>query len=115
MAAETRSTTASDVVIVLTTLPESADADAFARTLVTEGLAACVSVTGTMTSTYTWQGAVERGRERQVVVKTVAERVAAIQARLATLHPYDVPELLVLPVAGGGDAYLAWVRASTAG
>ena len=48
-------------------------------------------------------------------MKTVRAKVPAIEARLAALHPYEVPELLVLPVAGGGDAYLAWVRASTAG
>jgi periplasmic divalent cation tolerance protein len=116
MHADTRSSTAaSDVIIVLTTLPAEADAEAFAEALVAERLAACVGVGGPMTSVYTWQGAVERARERQVVIKTVWARLPLIEARLASLHPYEVPELLALPVAEGGAAYLAWVRESTAG
>jgi periplasmic divalent cation tolerance protein len=106
---------ASEVVVVLTTLPEEADAAAFAATMVDERLAACVSIGAPMTSVYGWKGAVERASERQLLMKTVRAKVPAIEARLAALHPYEVPELLVLPVAGGGDAYLAWVRASTAG
>jgi periplasmic divalent cation tolerance protein len=68
-----------------------------------------------MTSIYRWKGAVERGLERQLLIKTVRDKVPLLQARLAALHPYDVPELLVLPVAEGGEAYLAWVRECTAG
>jgi len=102
------------VVIVLTTLPADADAEAFGAALVNERLAACASVGSEMTSVYAWKGAVERARERQLVLKTVEDRVPLIKARLATLHPYDVPELLVLRVADGGEAYLAWVRESTA-
>jgi periplasmic divalent cation tolerance protein len=116
MSADTQSSTAvSDVIIVLTTLPAEADAEAFAEALVTERLAACVSIGGPMTSVYTWQGALERARERQVVMKTVRARLPLIEARLAALHPYEVPELLALPVADGGAAYLAWVRESAAG
>lgn len=98
-----------NVVLVLTTIPLDLDADHFARTLVAERLAACVSVMAPMASTYHWQGAIEAANERQVIVKTTAERVTAIERRLANLHPYDVPELLVLPVSGGGAAYLDWV------
>lgn len=103
----------SAVVIVLTTLPVEADAAAFARTLVEERLAACVSVGGEMHSTYRWKDAVDRAAERQVVMKTVRDKVALIEARLATLHPYEVPELLVIPAEDGGDAYIAWVRQCT--
>jgi len=102
------------VVIVLTTLPADADLEAFGAAFVNERLAACASVGAEMTSVYAWKGAVERARERQLVLKTVEDRVPLIKARLATLHPYDVPELLVLRVADGGEAYLAWVRESTA-
>lgn len=98
-----------NVVLVLTTIPLELDADGFARTLVSERLAACVSVMAAMASTYHWHGAIEAASERQVMVKTTAERVTAIERRLADLHPYDVPELLVLPVGGGGAAYLDWV------
>jgi periplasmic divalent cation tolerance protein len=105
----------SSVVVVLTTLPAEADASAFAQALVEERLAACVSIGAPMTSIYTWQGAVERAGERQLLVKTVRSRVPLLKARLASLHPYEVPELLVLPAVDGGEAYLAWVRESAAG
>ena len=119
MTAETGPSTtesaASAVVVVLTTLPAEADAEAFGETLVKERLAACVSVGAPMTSIYTWKGAVERGLERQLLVKTVRGKIPLLKARLAALHPYDVPELLVLAAAEGGEAYLAWVRECTAG
>jgi periplasmic divalent cation tolerance protein len=103
----------SSVVIVLTTLPAGADAAAFARTLVEERLAACVSVGGEMRSVYRWKDAVEEDRERQVVVKTVLGMVGPLRTRIAALHPYEIPEFLVIPADGGGDAYLEWVRRST--
>jgi periplasmic divalent cation tolerance protein len=106
---------ASAIVLVLTTLPAAADAEAFGATLVQERLAACVTIGAPMTSVYRWQGAVERAQERQLLLKTVRGKVPLIKARLLTLHPYDVPELLVLPVDGGAEAYLAWVRECTAG
>ena len=105
----------SRVVIVLTTLPAEADAGAFGEVLVHERLAACVSIGAEVTSVYAWKGAVERARERQLIVKTVMANVSRIKARLETLHPYDVPELLVLAADDGSEAYLAWVRESTAG
>ncbi len=91
--------------------PADTDADALARALVDERLAACVSVHAPMSSTYRWQDAVTRDAERQVVIKTTAARVAALEARLGALHPYAVPEFLVIPVASGGADYLAWARA----
>jgi periplasmic divalent cation tolerance protein len=106
---------ASPVVIVLTTLPADADAEAVATALIQERLAACVSIGAPMISVFSWKGEVERAGERQLVLKTVADRVAPITSRLAALHPYDVPELLVLPIIDGGEAYLAWVRECTAG
>jgi periplasmic divalent cation tolerance protein len=104
-----------DVVILLTTLPADADASAFAEALVTERLAACVAIGAAMTSIYTWKGAVERAQERQLVVKTVRRMIPLIETRFASLHPYEVPELIVVPVVDGGAAYLGWVRASTGG
>ena len=99
---------------MLTTLAADADAAAFARTLVAERLAACVSVLPAMTSVYRWQGSVEEAREQQLVIKTGAGRVAALAARLGALHPYEVPEFLVLRVSEGSDAYLRWIRESVA-
>jgi periplasmic divalent cation tolerance protein len=102
---------ASTVSIVLTTLGADADATSIARTLIDERLAACVNILPVMTSVYRWQGKVEQDREQQVVIKTATDRVAALQARLRELHPYELPEFLVLD-ASGSDAYLAWVGES---
>jgi periplasmic divalent cation tolerance protein len=102
-----------EVVVLLTTLPSGADGDAFATTLVDERLAACVSVSPEMLSVYRWMGAIERATERQVLVKTTRDQVPRIKARLATLHPYEVPEVLVLSASDGSEAYLAWVRQAT--
>jgi periplasmic divalent cation tolerance protein len=95
-------------VIVLTTLGADADAAALARTLVDEHLAACVNVLPPMTSVYRWKGAVEQDREQQLVIKTAPARLAALEARLRELHPYELPEFLVLP-ASGSRAYLDWI------
>jgi periplasmic divalent cation tolerance protein len=105
---------APEYVVVLTTLPADADADAFARTLVEERLAACANLLPPMESIYRWQGQVEKDAERQIVLKTSRERTAALWARLRELHPYDVPEFIVLPIVDGSDAYLRWLGESTA-
>ena len=104
----------SDAVIVLTTLAADTDAAALARTLVAERLAACVNILPAMTSVYRWQGCVEEEREQQLVIKTGADRVTALAARFRELHPYEVPEFLVLRVSEGSDAYLRWIRDSVA-
>ena len=104
---------ADEYAIVLTTLPADSSADAFAETLVRERLAACVNVLPEMQSTYTWKGQVERAAERQAVIKTTAARLDELKARIASLHPYEVPELLVLKIEDGGRAYLDWMREAT--
>lgn len=100
---------AMDFVLVLTTVPVDLDAEGFARTLVEARLAACVSVLPPMQSTYRWKGTVESASERQVLIKTGAARLAALEQRVQELHPYDVPEFLVLSVDGGSPAYLSWL------
>ena len=105
-----------DLVLILTTMPAGDDVartDELAKTLVDERLAACVNVHSPMTSTYRWKGKVERDPERQLVIKTTRGRVAAIEARLRTLHPYELPEFIVLSVESGSDAYLRWVADET--
>jgi len=104
---------ADEYVIVLTTLPADADAAAFARTIVTERLAACVNVLPQMTSTYCWDGNVEDEQERQLAMKTSRARVAALWERLRDLHPYDIPEFVVVPIVDGSDAYLRWIGENT--
>jgi len=102
-----------DLVIVLTTMPDDARADELARTLVDERLAACVNVHGPMMSTYRWKGKVERDAERQLVIKTTRDRVSALETRVRALHPYELPEFIVISVESGSDAYLAWVSTET--
>jgi periplasmic divalent cation tolerance protein len=102
----------SPAVVVLTTLGADTDADALARALVEARLAACVNVMPVMSSIYRWKGRVEEDRERQLVIKTTPDRLAALESWLLAHHPYETPELLVLE-AGGSDAYLRWVGEST--
>lgn len=102
-----------DYVVVMTTLPADADAGAFARALIEERLAACVNLLPVMESVYRWEGDIEQETERQIVIKTARERVATLWERVRELHPYDVPEFLVLPVVDGNDAYLRWVAECT--
>ena len=102
----------SSCVIVLTTFPAGADADALARTLVDERLAACVNVLAPMESIYRWEGTVEQATERQIIVKTTTARVEALKTRLNDLHPYDVPELIVLTISDGSASYLNWLHRS---
>jgi periplasmic divalent cation tolerance protein len=104
-----------DCVVVWTTIGSTADGRGMASILVTERLAACVNVLPEMESFYRWKGQVEDDRERQLVIKTTAARVAALKARVHELHDYEVPEFLVTPIVGGSEAYLNWIRESTAG
>lgn len=100
--------------IVLTTIGADVDAATIAMRLVEERLAACVNVLPEMESFFRWHGAVERDRERQLLIKTRAERVPELQRRLHEMHPYDLPEFLVLGVSEGSESYLRWIANSTA-
>jgi len=102
-----------EYVLVLTTLPGDADAAAIGRTLVEDRVAACVNLLPLMESIYRWEGDVHHDTERQVIIKTSRERVVALWERLRELHPYDVPEFIVLSIVDGNDAYLRWIGEST--
>lgn len=102
-------------VVVLVTWPADRDAADVARRLVEEGLAACVNVTAEMTSAYRWHGEVSVDREIQLILKTTSNRVEALLARVRALHPYEVPEFLVLPASAGSASYLAWLEGESAG
>lgn len=103
---------AQDVIVVLSTLPPAA-ADSIAETLVRDRVAACVNLVGPVRSIYRWEGALTRDDELLAVIKTTASRQDALIQRLRELHPYQVPEILVLPVSAGWPPYLAWVHAET--
>jgi periplasmic divalent cation tolerance protein len=102
-----------DYVIVMTTLPEDADSTTFAHALVEARLAACVNLLPVMESVYRWEGNIDQERERQLVIKTSRLNLAALWDRVRELHPYEVPEFIVLPIVDGNDAYLRWVGEST--
>jgi len=104
-----------EIVMVLTTVPEKFDAAAFARTLIEERLAACVTVLPPQVSTYRWDGAIEVAREHQVIIKTTSGRVDALHEAVRRRHPFDLPEFLVIPVLKGDAGYAQWVRQSIAG
>ncbi len=99
------------VRVVLTTAPTIEVAEQLAVAVVEERLAACANVVQGMTSIYRWQGEVKREREVLVILKTMVDSVERLRARLVELHPYDVPEVLVLGVEAGHEPYLAWVKA----
>lgn len=99
-------------VVALTTVGTAGDAERIARALVERRLAACVNVVAGVVSIYRWKDGVERDEERLLVVKTRADRVEALRDALVGLHPYELPELVVLPVEAGHLPYLAWIRES---
>jgi periplasmic divalent cation tolerance protein len=102
-----------EYVVVLTTLPADSDGVGFGRSLVDERLAACVNLLAPMESVYRWEGQIEQERERQVIIKTSRDRLAALWDRVRELHPYEVPEFLVLSIVDGNEAYLRWVGEAT--
>lgn len=104
----------SHIAIVLTTLGASTDAAAMARTLVEEELAACVNILPGVRSVYRWQGAVEADEEQLLLIKTTEDALKRLEARVRELHPYELPEFVVLGPSGGSTAYLEWVAASVA-
>jgi periplasmic divalent cation tolerance protein len=99
--------------LVLCTCPDAPTASRLARALVEERLAACVNVVGGVASTYRWNGEVHVDDEVLLVIKTMADRFEAMQARLVALHPYDVPEVLAIEPTGGAAPYLAWLERET--
>ncbi len=99
----------SEVVVALTTLPADFNATPLAQALVGSGLAACINILPGVTSVFTWKGVPQVDREQQLIIKTTSDMVNALWEALRSHHPYDVPEFVVMPVAGGGDDYIKWV------
>ncbi len=100
-------------VVVHCSCPDAGIAARIARTLVEERLAACVQTIPAIGSTYRWQGEVHADDEALLLIKTTRARIDALTARIVELHPYELPELLVLDVIGGTPAYLAWLADAT--
>jgi periplasmic divalent cation tolerance protein len=100
----------SDAILVLTACPDEATGARIARDLVESGLAACVSRLPGAHSTYRWEGRLQDEPEVLLIIKTLATRFEALEMRLKSLHPYEVPEIIALPVVSGSSEYLAWLR-----
>jgi len=101
--------TATPCQIVLTTCPDAASAERIARALVEEKLAACVNMLPPMRSIYRWEGQIEDATEQLLVIKT-AQQFAVVRDRIRSLHPYELPEIITVPIADGLPDYLAWLR-----
>lgn len=101
------------ILLVYCTAPDLDTARALARTLVEERLAACVNLVPGLTSFYRWQGTVQEDAETLLLIKTAAARHRALQERLRALHPYELPEIIAVPVSAGLPAYLEWVATET--
>lgn len=106
---------ADHAVLMLSTAPDTLLAKRIAHVLVEEGLAACVNLGAESLSMYMWQGVLEGSTEVALTIKTRASRAQDVANRLGQLHPYDVPEILVLGPVGGSRAYLQWLSDHTRG
>lgn len=104
-----------DHVIVTTTTDSEDAARELAALAVAERLGACAQIVGPITSVYRWEGEVHADPEWRVEIKTAADRVSALVARVKSAHGYDVPEIIATPVVGGSAEYLDWLVAETRG
>jgi periplasmic divalent cation tolerance protein len=102
-------------ILILTQMPDRTSAQSLARSLVETRLAACVSIGATVESLYHWQGQIETAQEVPVVVKTRAERYSDVETAIRAQHPYELPEILAVPVVQGLARYMEWITDETAG
>jgi periplasmic divalent cation tolerance protein len=102
-----------EALVVLTNCPDAGVADRIARTLVEQGLAACVNRLAAVESVYRWQGAIERATEVPLLIKTTRDRYGEVELAIRQLHPYQVPEIIALSIVDGHAAYLRWIREAT--
>jgi periplasmic divalent cation tolerance protein len=96
-------------LVALSTVGKPEDAHRIARALVEKGVAACVNILPGVVSVYRWKGQVEQDAELLLVIKTTAARLADLERELRAVHPYEVPELVALPIQAGSEPYLAWL------
>ena len=100
-------------LLVLTNLPNAEAAQTLATLLVDERLAACVNILAPARSVYRWNGEIEQAEEVPLLIKTTAARYAALESAILSHHPYDLPEIIAVPIAFGLPEYLSWVAAET--
>lgn len=103
----------SEQIVILCTCPDSGVADNMAGVLVGERLAACVNILPGVVSWFRWQGKMERADECLLLIKTTRTRYPALEAKIRALHPYEVPEIIAVPITLGQGDYLAWIDRET--
>lgn len=96
-------------LIVFTTVGKAEDAEWIAREVVDRGLAACVNILSPVTSVYRWKGEVEKNEEVLLLMKTTGERFEALREAVVSMHTYEVPEVVAVPIEAGHEPYLAWL------
>lgn len=101
-------------LLVFTNLPDRAAAEKLAAALVEQRAAACVNILGPCRSVYRWQGAVQKADEHLMLIKSTADRYATLEQAIRAAHPYELPEIVAVPIERGLPAYLAWLAAETA-
>jgi periplasmic divalent cation tolerance protein len=101
-------------LLVLTSFPQRAAAESFARELLAARLAACIHIGATVHSLYHWRGEIETADETPVSIKTRAELYPRLEAAIRAAHPYELPEIIAVPISHGLPEYLAWIAAETA-
>ena len=102
-----------DSIVIFVTAGSEAEAEILATALVEEHLAACVNILSPIRSIYRWEGKVADDREWLLLIKTRAERFAAVEAKVKALHSYQVPEVIALPIVAGAEGYMRWLRGET--
>lgn len=103
----------SDIRLVYVTAASPEEAEKIAMAVVSEHLAACANILGSIKSVYHWQGKLEKSEEAAMVLKTQQSAVDALTSRVRELHSYECPAIVVVPVLGGNDDFLAWIRSET--
>ena len=101
-------------LLVFTNLPDRAAAERLADALIQQRVAACVSILAPCRSVYRWKGAVQHDEEHPVLIKTTVEQYPALEAAIRAAHPYELPEIIAVPIERGLPAYLDWVARETA-
>lgn len=100
-------------ILVLTTCPGTITAKKIANELVMERLAACVQILPGVQSFFRWVGRVDNSEELLLLIKTTADRYPALESRICSLHPYELPEIITVPISGGLQGYLNWIETNT--
>ncbi|WP_297324159.1 divalent-cation tolerance protein CutA [Nitrosomonas sp.] len=100
-------------ILIITNLPDKKGAAALAEALVDQQLAACVNILSPCTSVYRWQGKIESAEEIPVLIKTQRQHYEQVEQLIKMMHPYELPEVIMVPIMGGLPAYLQWIAAET--